>query len=231
MAPASISLPHIFRMVFLFLVLTSIMSCSTMVSYENAVASLRSARSCCNSIEQFKYGHLTEAEGISFNLDASSEAFDFSSGKSYFKTFQLPEKAPPYYIKVTSWALGDQINKAHIFYPQVALLDSGFSIVIESTPADFVLSKAGVGETVSETWGLPVKLDGSILVENPSVKFVLVYSTQKLMASESPYIARQAIPIIVPGVVTVIPGPEETVFIRHSPFGLLHIEIAPLEKR
>lgn len=229
MAPASILLPHIFRMVFLFLFLTSIMSCATMVSYENAVDSLRSARSCCNSIEQLKYGHLTEAEGISFNLDASSEAFDFPSGKSYFKAFQVTEKVTPYHIIIISWALGEHINKAHIYYPQVALLDSNFRIVRQSAPGDFVLSKAGVGETVSETWGLPVKLEGSILVDDPSVKFVLVYTTQELMTSASPYIARQAIPIIVPGVVTAIPGPEETVFIRHSPFGLLHIEIAPLE--
>ena len=199
-----------------------------MVSHDNAVDSLRRARNCCDSIAQFKYDQLTKVEGISFKLDASSDAFDFQSGKSYFRAFHLPEKAPPYRIKVTSWALGEHVNKAHIFYPQVALLDEGFDIVGQSVPGDFVLGKAGVGETVSETWGLPIKLEGYVLVDYPSAKFVLVFTTQKLMNGTSPYVSRQVVPIILPGVVTAVPGPEETVLIRHSPFGLLRLEIAPI---
>jgi hypothetical protein len=217
------------RVFSLVLILVTVASCATMVSHDNAVDSLRKARNCCDSIAQFKYDQLTKAEGISFKLDASSDAFDFQSGKSYFRAFHLPEKAPPYRIKVTSWALGEHVNKAHIFYPQVALLDKSFDIVGHSAPGDFVLGKAGVGETVSETWGLPIKLEGYVLVDYPSAKFVLVYTTQKLMNGTSPYVSRLVVPIILPGVVTAVPGPEETVLIRHSPFGLLRLEIAPID--
>lgn len=229
MAPTSLSLPRMLRVVPLFLVLTGVASCATMVSHKDAVDSLHSARSCCESFAQFKYDQLPEAEGIRFNLEASSDAFNFPTGKSYFKAFHLPEMTKPYRIKITSWALGEHINKAHIFYPQVALLDGSFGVVKQSAPGDFVLRKAEVGETVSETWGLPVKLEGSMLVDNASAKFVLVFTTQELMSHASPYIARQAVPIILPGLVTAIPGPEETVFIQHSPFGLLHLEIALIQ--
>lgn len=229
MATVSILLPGILRAVFLVLVLIGVVSCATMVSRENAVNNLRNAHSCCEGINQFKYDQLPEAEGISFGLDASSDAFNFPSGKSYFKAFKLPGKAIPYYIIITSWALGDNRNNAHIFYPQVALLDSNFSIVEQSTPGDFVLSKAGVGETLSETGGLTIKFEGSVLIDDTSVKCILVYTTQELMNNASPLVVRQAIPIIMPGLVTAIPGPEETVFIQHSPFGLLHIEIAPID--
>ena len=200
-----------------------------MVSHETAREGLRGAGICCESMSQFRYDPLAEGEGARFNLDASSTAFNFESGKSYFKAFRLPEKTLPYRIKITSFALGETINKAHIFYPQVALLDDRFAIVRQSAPGDFILSKAGFKEAASETWGVPVKIEGSVLVNNPDAKYVLVFTTQKLMSGTSPYEARQVVPIIVPGVVTAIPGRKETVFIPHSPFGLLHVAIAPAD--
>jgi maltose operon protein len=198
-----------------------------MVSYRSAVENLRSAPSCCVSFAQFKYEALPGGTVIRFNLDASSNAFDFRTGKSYFKAFMLPEKALPCQLQITSWALGEHINKAHIFYPQVAVLDADFAVVSQSAPGDFILSKASVGETLKETGGLPVKIEGSLTVDDPRAKFVVVYTTPELMESTSRYAVRQAIPIVLPGMVTAIPGPETEVSIRHSPFGLLRIRIAP----
>lgn len=233
MNSVSLLLPRIVRAVslILILVLGGVVSCATMVSHESALDSLQNAQSCCDSIAHFKYEHLPEAEGVSFNLDASSNAFDFQSGKSYFKAFHLPKAALPYRIKITSWALGEHINKAHIFYPQVTLLDENFGIVTQSTPGDFVLSKAGFDETASATWGLPVKLEGAVLVDDPNAKFMLLYTTSALMRHASPYVARQAIPIIVPGMVTAIPGPEETMYIQHSPFGLVQMAFMPVNEK
>jgi hypothetical protein len=45
------------------------------------------------------------------------------------------------------------------------------------------------------------------------------------MNSTSAYVTRQVVPIIVPGLVTALPGQQEAIQIRHSPFGLLHMEI------
>jgi maltose operon protein len=203
----------------------AVASCATMVSHERAVNSLRSARVCCESVAQFGYEDLGESGGVSFKLDEASDAFDFQTGKSYFKAFRLPQRELPYRISVRSLALGEHIKEAHIFYPQVAVLDDRFAVVGQSDPGDFSLGKAGVGEAAAETWGLPVKLEGSVLVDNASAKYVVVFTTQEMMSGASPYEARWVVPVIVPGVVTAIPGGKETVSIRHSPVGLLHMEI------
>lgn len=207
------------------LVLMAVASCASMVSYETAKESLQSAPSCCESLAQFQYEPLAEGEGVSFKLDASSQAFEFETGKSYFKAFRLPAKALPYQIKITSYAIGMHINKAHIFYPQVDLLDDRFSIIEPSVPGEFMLRKAGFNETLAETGGLAVKLEGTVLVDNPDAKYVLVFTTRELMAGTSLYSTRQAIPIILPGLVTAVPGPKGIVAINHSPFGLMHISI------
>jgi hypothetical protein len=214
-----------FRIVSIVLVLMTVASCATMVSYEEASETLRNSRSCCDSIAKFKYDQLAGDGAVSFKLDASSDAFDFESGKSYFKAFRLPEKTLPYRIKIASYALGETVKKAHVFYPQVALLDDRFAIVGQSAPGDFWLGKAGFKEAAAQTWGLPVKLEGIIRVDKPNAKYILVFTTRKLMSSTSAYVTRQVVPIIVPGLVTALPGQQEAIQIRHSPFGLLHMEI------
>ena len=204
-------------------------SCAAMVSYEKAVDSLRNSGVCCESIKQFRYDQLSGAEPVSIKLDSSSDAFNFQSGKSFLKAFHLPEKEKPYIIKVTSFTLGESIYKAHIFYPQVALLDDRFDIVRQSVPEDFLLSKAGTKETAFETGGVPVKLEGSFLVDNPNAKYVLVFTTKKLLDNKSMYVVMGFSPLIVPGVVGVIPTGLESVFIKHSPFGFLRIKVEPLQ--
>jgi len=200
-----------------------------MVSYDNARDSLRNSAVCCESIAQFTYDTLAADGAASFKLDASSDVFNFESGKSYFKAFRLPEQTLPYRIRIDSFALGETIDKAHIFYPQVALLDDRFAVVRQSIPGDFAMSKAGLQETAAQNWGLPIKIEGSILVDDPGAKYVLVFTTQKLMSGSSPYEVRRVVPVIVPGVVTAIPGRKETVHIRYSPFGLLHVAIARVD--
>ncbi len=204
--------------------LAALAACATLVTHEQAQESLRGARSCCASPAQFKYEPLGASDAVSFKLDRTSDAFEFPTGKSYFKAFRLPERALPYRLKVTSYALGEVIRKAHIFYPQVALLDERYAVVGRSAADDFVLSKAGMKEAVAETWGVPVKVEGTVLVDTPAAKYVLVYTTQDLMQRTSPYATRQVIPVIVPGLVTALPGQVETVQIRHSPYGLLRIQ-------
>jgi len=209
------------RLLSLALVLMAVASCATMVTHETAVNSLSGARTCCGSVAQFGYGQLGESEGVSFKLDEASDAFSFPSGKSYFKAFRLPQKAPPYRIKITSFALGEHIDKAHIFYPQVALLDERFAIIRQSAPGDFSLMKVAPGET----WGLPVKIEGYAVVDDPRARYFLVFTTRELMSDTSPYETLRVKPIILPGVVTAIPTHKEKIFIPHSPFGLLQLKI------
>lgn len=221
------STKYMLREVSIALVFLTAASCATIVSYETARESLQRAKSCCGSMAQFRYEPLAKGEGVRFSLDASSSAFTFESGKSYFKAFRLVDEAIPYRIRISSFALGETIDRAHIFYPQVALLDERFAVLRQSAPGDFVLSKMSLKEAAAQTMGLPIKLEGSILVDSPHAKYVLVFTTQALMAGSSSYETRRPVPVILPGLVTAIPTRKETVPIRYSPFALLNVSITP----
>ncbi|MFQ5598613.1 MAG: MalM family protein [Nitrospiria bacterium] len=202
-----------------------------MVTYRKAVDSFMDSTPCCTSMAEFRYEPLPSEEPVTFRLDENSDSFVFQSGKSYFKAFQLPEKEVPYHIQVKSFALGETIDKAHIFYPQVALLDGGFTVLKQSAPEDFVVKKAGLKETASISWGLlRLKLEGTIFVDMPNAKYLVVYTTKELMGTRtSEHMSKQIqpIPVPIPGGVLIgaVPAGVLPVDIPHSPFGWLSITI------
>jgi len=209
------------------LCLIMLITTSCFVDYKTAVDSLKESAVCCGSLAEFKYEPIPKEGVISFKIDKSSAAFMFQSGKSYFKAFALPMREGPYYLHIKSFGLGEQIRDAHIFYPQVALLDEQFTVLKQSDSADFSLKKAGPAETASVSWtALPIKVEGSFLVENPQTKHIVLFTSDKLLAASSPFLTMSTLPVILPGIVTALPAGQERVRIRHSPFGMLHIEIA-----
>ncbi len=209
------------------MVMVAAAGCSTMVTHQTATTSLESAQACCDAMSQFNYLTLKGEADIQINLDASSAAFNFPTGKSYFAGFLLREWESAYKITIQSFALGEVIDKAHIFYPQIDLLDERFNLIFRSDPKMFTLIKAGFSETASKTRGLPVKLEGEIVIDRPSMKYMVVYTTPALMRERSPYAVQRLTPVILPGLVGAIPTGTETISIPHSPFGLLFFELQP----
>ncbi|MBE5317248.1 MAG: hypothetical protein H4O13_17785 [Xanthomonadales bacterium] len=61
--------------------------CATTV--DKQFASLEQARPCCTSISEFEFEPLP-AKGSKFKLEVHASVFDFDSGRSYFKAFELP---------------------------------------------------------------------------------------------------------------------------------------------
>jgi maltose operon protein len=197
-----------------------------MVSRETAVSSLSGAQPCCHdSLQQLPYDVLSSDREVHFSLDGDSPAFRFSTGKSYFKAFRLPWRALPYRIRLQSFALGEHIDKAHLFYPQLALLNGDYQIVRRSGAADFTLSKAGFSETAGKTWGLPVKLEGEFVIDDPQERYLVIFTTDALLADATPYVVTRVVSVILPGLVTVLPTGRERIRIPHSPFGLLYLNV------
>lgn len=207
--------------------LMAVITTSCAVHYQKAVDSLRESKVCCGSMAEFTYEPIPKEGVVNFKIDQSTTAFTFASGKSFFKAFALPKRESPYYIHVKSFGLGEQIREAHIFYPQAVLLDEKCIALKQSDPADFSLKKAGPAETASVSWtALPIKVQGSVFVDGPQARYIVLFTTEKLLASSSPFVAMSTLPVIVPGIVTALPGGQERVRIRHSPFGMIHIDIA-----
>lgn len=222
----------IFQSIAITITLLLISSCAAMVTYRKAVDSFIDSTPCCASMAEFKYEPLPSEEPVTFRLDEKSDSFVFPSGKSYFKAFQLPKKEVPYRIQVKSFALGETIDKAHIFYPQVALLDGGFTIVKQNEPDDFTLKKAGLKETASVSWGLlMLKLEGSMLVDIADAKYLLIYTTKELLLKTSEHTVQriQPIPFPIPGgmLIGAVPTHKEPVAIPRSPFGWISLKVGP----
>jgi len=213
------------RMIPWCLMVAIMMSCA--VHYQKAVDSLKGSMVCCGSMAEFNYEPIPKEDAVNVTIDQSSAAFTFPSGKSFFKAFALPKREGSYYIHVKSFGLGEQIRDAHVFYPQALLLDDKFIVLKQSDPADFSLKKAGPAETASVSWtALPIKVQGSVFVDGPQARYIVLFTTEKLLASSSLFVTMSTLPVILPGIVTVLPGGRERVRIRHSPFGMLHINIA-----
>ncbi len=201
-----------------------IASCAA--TYQQAVDSLRDAKECCQSMAEFRYEPLPEGKRVDFTLDASSPAFRFETGKSYFKVFSLPKRPFPYYVRIKSFALGETVTAAHIFYPQLALLDEHFEVLARNDPATVFVTKAGLAETASVSWtALGIKFEDHLPVIHPDARYVVIYTTDEMLKTVSPYSTVRIVPVILPGMVTALPAGKEMVLIPHSPHGILSIEV------
>lgn len=155
-----------------------ITSCTT--TYETANKHYDLAQSCCRDFSEFTYETLSQTEPLAFDIDQTSPAFNFTSGKSYFKALKLPDLPLPYSLSIRSYAQGEMIDKAHIFFPRILLLKEDFSVAREVDPA-YVVEKSNAGAIKENKWGLPVRLSGQIRIENTESKYLLVITTDELL--------------------------------------------------
>jgi hypothetical protein len=73
--------------------------------------------------------------------------------------------------------------------------------------------------------GLPLRLEWDILVDEPDTGYLVLHTTEQALAGRSSTTTRQAIPIILPGVVTAVPGRKQGVDVAHSPDGRPAVQV------
>jgi maltose operon protein len=202
------------------------------VPYGRAISQYQEAAVCCGSMDEFAFEALEIGDSKSFDLNGESPAYQFSTGKSYFKAFSLPRAAHPYAVTVTSYMLGDDVDSAYIFYPQVITLDEDYRPVRRSDPRGFKLERAGFFETLKETGGLMYKLKQSIpfAEDNRAEKYLVVLTADELLKAQTSLSTWRVVPIIIPGVVGAIPVGTQEVLIPHSPAGRIRVSVTPAEK-
>ncbi|MGH8751025.1 MAG: hypothetical protein ACREUV_04900, partial [Burkholderiales bacterium] len=84
------------------LTLLWLVSCATVNPLDGVRHQLDGAPACCTSYAQFKFEPLSLVGSESATLGNTSPAYNFDSGKSYFKAYRLPESRRPYSITVRS---------------------------------------------------------------------------------------------------------------------------------
>jgi maltose operon protein len=178
-------------------------------------------------MDKFSFETLQIGDAKSFDLNERSPAYQFLTGKSYFKAFLLPQSSYPYVVAVTSYMLGENVDAAYIFPPHVITLSENYELMRSTDPQNFKLSKAGFFETVKETWGLMYKLEGEIpfTENNKTEKYLIVLTTDELLRAKTSLSTFRTVPIVLPGVVGAVPVGIKEVLIPHSPTGRIKISL------
>lgn len=200
---------------------------SCMVSYQDALKKFQESPVCCQSFREFTFEKININDTQSFKLDENSMSFLFPYGKSYFKAFELPQVGYPYHLLIKSYMLGEHIAEAHIFFPYIITLNENFEIVRSKTPYCLYLKKSRFKETMKETGGLGLKLEGFINFdfENKNEKYIVILTTEELLKKNIYRTYRKFVSIIVPGFVTLLPGPKDIAVIKASPMAHINITL------
>ncbi len=205
--------------IFLACLMIIVSSCS--IPYAKTISQYENAPICCTSMDKFIFETLQVGDSKSFDLNEKSPAYQFLTGKSYFKALSLPQSSYPYVVNVTSYVLGDNIDSAYIFYPQLITLNENYELIRCTNPQDFKLIKT------APAGGLGHKLGGEILFteNNKTEKYLVVLTTSELLDTKTRLAAWKIVPIIVPGFVAPVPTGTREVLIPHSADGRITISL------
>jgi maltose operon protein len=176
-------------------------------------------------MSEFNYELLGHNESVGFVLDETSPAYLFRGGKSYFKAYKLPEYKSPYLIAVKTYAIGEVVDRFHIFSPKLTILDENYSVArdIHSERLDF--ERVKFGESLSAGGGSPIAAEVSLVIDSPEYKYIVIHTTDKQLLGHSINHAPDFGYIPMPQGAIIYPtGKYRHFTIPHSPFGKLLIK-------
>ncbi len=208
----------------IILVFLSLFAGACSVTHQYAIEKYQHSKVCCKDMSEFEYYDLTAETPFMGDINEKSQSFNFKSGKSYFIGLKLPGFNQTYKITLKSFALGEHIDKSHIFFPEVLTLNDDFSVISRSPQSAFKIMKVPINESFKENkWGLPVKLETSFIIDSPKIKYLVILTTDSLLSCSTPYYAQRFYTIVLPGIVGAIPSYKERIQIPHSPFGKISV--------
>lgn len=193
---------------------------------ESDPGALQRAVPCCTTLAGLPFRSLPADRVQLVTIGKQSPVFDFGTGRSYVAALELPPIEPPYIVQVRSYALGDLPQRSRVFYPAVLLLNARHEVLAGREPEELPVVKTRYRDATRENrWGLPLRLEWDILVDEPDTRYLVIYTTEQGLATRSTTTTRQAVPIILPGIVTALPGEKRDVDVVHSPDGRLAVQV------
>jgi hypothetical protein len=147
-----------------------------------AVRADHAARSPADPSE-FEYQPLPAEGALDLNIGPDSPVFEFHSGKSPFKAFRLPVTNAPYLIDVISYlANPDDLDRARVFYPVVALLSDDM-VVTRTSEVDALRFDLPVLERSSApAYRLTLAIDPT----RASERYLVIFTDQTLIEHGMP---------------------------------------------
>ncbi len=190
--------------------------------YTAALQKLQDKDPCCESIAELGFEKLRLGQSLGVEMGGPSKAFNFESGKSFFASYELPYYEDSYSIVVRSFMIGDQIDKAYIFFPHMVTLDEEFNVVREIGKESFRFNKTFMGES----WGLPYKLEARIEFDRDRAeKYLIIMTTEEMLLMKSSIETMKLVPLVMPGLVTAMPLGRKDAVVPHAPVGRLRVTV------
>jgi len=192
---------------------------------EETMRSLDAAKTCCASPKEFRYEPLPPLDSRRFEIGVESPAFEFPTGKSYFKAFALPAYTAAYSITIESFEgshspAGRVPHSASVFVPAAMFLDTSYVVTRVVDEAAF----RRVDGSLLPRQALRLEATISIGPENAQERYLVIFTTRRALGGMTAGTVPQIIPIFLPGVVTALPtGRREPRYMHHAPVGLLRI--------
>ncbi|HEY6872698.1 MAG TPA: MalM family protein [Geobacteraceae bacterium] len=198
--------------------------------YGAALRQYNEAPVCCASLAELPVEPLHLGDTKSFNLGGNSPAYRFTTGKSYFRAFSLPQGPYPYKVTARSFLIGDDLKTAYIFFPKLMTLDENRRVIRTTGPETFTLQQAGYIETMEQTAGLLHKLEGELIFPDGSKgeRYLVVMTTDDLLMGMTAISAAGEVPLLTPGYAITVSGKRSEAHVPHAPAGRVSISLAPL---
>ncbi|MNQ08745.1 maltose regulon periplasmic protein [compost metagenome] len=147
------------------------------VSQDSAVQALKAAPNCCSGLDSLPYTPLEPGFSGNVVIDRQAPAFEFKSGKSFFRAFKLPQHSRSFEIRLYSQA-GDSV-----LAPNAMLLDSRFHTTRLLGVEDFsyVPAQGLKGDSLDAR----LRVD-RLYLDNPgNESYLVLYTSEEQMAGKT----------------------------------------------
>lgn len=135
--------------------------CTIAPSQQEAADQIAAAPICCKSISELPFTPVAFPSTTEFTIDQASPAFEFFSGKSFFKAFEIPQATEPYTIMVRSYLVTTMQLKQMVFYPVVVFLNDQHQIAHIVRPNDFAFRNSTIRSEPMD----PPKVEATVRID------------------------------------------------------------------
>jgi maltose operon periplasmic protein len=181
-------------------------------------AILSAAPVCCDSLAGLRFMPLDTETSRFYEINASSQAFDFSTGKSLLQAFVIPDDLERATLTI------DAIAGATVFVPTVLLLDRDFRVTRAVDSSSFKYTPAGFME--------PQRLQGRVHLDRrqggelAGEKYLVVFTTDKDLRGSTRMISEARLYARARGLAD--PGLPDPVA-QHAATGVFRLSVGELE--
>ena len=179
---------------------------------------LNAARVCCDSLAGLHFAPLDTESTQFYEIDAKSQAFQFSTGKSLVQGLAIPDDLERATIDL------DAVAGATVFVPTVLILDRDFKVNRAIDSSSFRYTPAGFME--------PQRLHGRIHLnrspgsETAAEKYLVVFTTDKDLRGSTTMISEARLYARSRGLVDPrLPNPVA----EHAATGVFRVRVGDLE--